>query len=161
AISNGIGRVTLIGYASSAQYRLEDAAANLPWPDPMPMVVQVVSSVTNLDSLGHQYRTQFRYHDGYYDPMEKQFRGFAHVEQLDIGDPTAPTLVTQSHFDTGREFEALKGKLLASSAEQEDGGIFWTETNLWTVSPVTLYTGANGTDVVFAHPTGHVKIIAE
>ena len=111
AISNGIGQVTLIGYAPSTRFALADAAAGQPWPYPLPFPVTVVSVVTNLDSLGHQYRTEFRYHDGYYDPVEKQFRGFAHAEQVDIGDATAPTLVSRSFFDTGRDFEAMKGQV--------------------------------------------------
>lgn len=161
AISNGIGRVTLIGYEPSTKFALEDAAAGQPWPDPMPFPVSVVASVTNLDSLGHAYVTRFRYHDGYYDPEEKQFRGFARAEQIDVGDPTAPTLVTRSHFDTGRNFEAMKGKLLALAAEQEDGKRFWTETNFWTVPPVTLYTGANGTNVTYVHPVAKTRLITE
>src|SRR6185436_14078875 len=88
AVSNGIGGVTLIAYRSSAEFALEDAAAGRPWPDLMPFPIQVIASVTNLDSLGHHYVTQFRYHDGYYDPVEKQFRGFARAEQIDIGDPS-------------------------------------------------------------------------
>ena len=36
AISNGIGRVTLIGYESSTSFALADAAAGKPWPDLMP-----------------------------------------------------------------------------------------------------------------------------
>ena len=161
AISNGIGRVTTINYQPSTIYSLQDAAAGAPWPDPMPFPVSVVAGVTNLDSLGHQYVSQFRYHNGYYDSAEKQFRGFARVEQIDLGDPTAPTLVTRSSFDTGRTYESMKGKLLALSTEQEDGSIFEAETNLWTTPPVTLYTGTNGTNVVYAHPTGTVRIISE
>ncbi|MCZ7639104.1 MAG: FG-GAP-like repeat-containing protein [Verrucomicrobia bacterium] len=161
AITNGIGRVTLIGHEPSTRFALEDAAAGRPWPDPMPFPVQVVSSVTNLDSLGHAYVTRFRYHDGYYDPVEKQFRGFARVEQVDTGDVSAPTLVTRSHFDTGRTNEAMKGKLLRLTAEQEDGGVFWDEETSWTIPPKTLYTGTNGTNVVYVHPTATVKVIKE
>ena len=160
-ISNGIGRVTLINYLPSTTFALADAASNRPWPDPMPFPVQVVSEVTNLDSLGHQYVTQFRYHNGYYDPGEKQFRGFASAEQIDLGDPTAPTLVTRSIFDTGRTYEAMKGKLLVLSAEQADGTLFWAQTNLWTIPPISLYTGTNGTNVAYAHPTGTIKSISE
>ncbi|HWQ91982.1 MAG TPA: toxin TcdB middle/N-terminal domain-containing protein, partial [Clostridia bacterium] len=161
AISNGIGRVSQIGYASSTAFAIADALGGKPWPDPMPNPVTVVSSITNLDSLGHNYVTLWRYHNGYYDPEEKQFRGFAEAEQIEVGDPSAPTLVTRSRFDTGRVHEALKGKLLGLSLEQDDGSVFSTETNFWTSPPVTLYTGTNGTNVVFAHPTGSVKLIAE
>src|SRR5262249_21418611 len=38
---------------------------------------------------------------------------------------------------------------------------FSVMTNLWTIPPVTLYTGTNGTNVVFAHPAGTIKVISE
>lgn len=161
AITNGIGRVTLIGYEPSTKFALEDAAAGQPWPDPMPFPVSVVASVTNLDSLGHQYFSRFRYHNGYYDPVEKQFRGFAKVEQVDEGDASAPSLVTRSHFDTGRDFEVMKGKLLRLTAEQANGLVFTDESNAWTVPPITLFTGTNGQAVAYAHPTANLKLIKE
>src|SRR5262249_44719964 len=149
--ANGIGRVSTMTYQPSTVYLLADAAAGRPWPDLMPNPVQVVASITTLDSLGHQYVTQFRYHDGYYDPGEKQFRGFASAEQIDLGETSAPTLIIRSFFDTGRTYESMKGKLLAASVEQEDGSVFSATTNLWTMPPVTLYTGTNGSNVVYAH----------
>ena len=82
--------------------RFRTSPPAIPGPTPCPFPVQVVAAVTNLDSLGHQYVTQFSYHNGYYDPVEKQFRGFGGADQMDLGDPTAPTLVTRSVFDTGQ-----------------------------------------------------------
>lgn len=161
AISNGIGRITLIGYEPSTSFRLKDAAMGRPWPDAMPFPVTVVASVTNLDSLGHEYITRFRYHDGYYDPLEKQFRGFGQVEQIDLGDVSAPTLVTRSHFDTGRDFEALKGKLIRLTTETETGGVFEDEFTVWTVPPRVLMTGTNGQPVHYAHPSGARNLIKE
>ena len=161
AISNGIGRVTFVSYSSSTVFRRQDFAAGNPWPDALPFPVQVVSGVTNLDSLGHQYVTQFDYHNGYYDPIEKEFRGFGGADQTGLGDPTAPTLVTRSVFDTGQTYEAMKGKLLILSTEQEDGSVFSTETNLWTIPPVTLYVGTDGTNVSYAYPTAKFTMITE
>ncbi|MGO8678836.1 MAG: toxin TcdB middle/N-terminal domain-containing protein [Limisphaerales bacterium] len=161
AISNGIGKVTFVGYGASTAFRLQDAAAGNPWPDPLPFPVQVVSAVTNLDSLGHQYVTQYGYHDGYYDPVQKQFRGFGGADQMDLGEPSAPTLLTRCAFDTGRTYEAMKGKLLILSTELEDGSVFSTETNFWTLPPVTLYVGTDGTNVCYAHPTAKITMITE
>src|SRR4029453_10645439 len=123
AISNGIGRVTLIGYAPSTQFALDDAAAGHAWTNIMPNPVTVVASVTNLDSLGHSYITKFHYHEGYYDATEKQFRGFARVEEESGGEPTAPTLITRSYFNMGRDHEAMKGKLLRLTSETEGGRV--------------------------------------
>jgi YD repeat-containing protein len=161
AISNGLGRVTLIGYLPSTHFALEDAAAGQAWTNTLPNPITVVSAVTNLDSLGHEYVTRFRYHDGFYDPLKKQFRGFARVEQVDVGEPAAPTLVTRSHFDVGRMYEALKGKLLGLTVGQEDESVFSTQTNVWTVPPITLYTGTNGQAVHYVHPASSARIVHE
>lgn len=160
-IENGIGRVTTIEYAPSTRFALEDAAAGAPWLTPLPFPVAVVSEVRVSDSLGHESIMRFRYHDGYYDSAEKQFRGFAHVEQIDVGDSTAPTLVTRSRFDTGREFEAMKGKLLRASAEQTDGKVFWDEITTWATPPRTLRVGTNGELVRYAHPIATAREIFE
>jgi hypothetical protein len=153
AITNGIGRVTLIGYRPSTAFALADAATGQPWTNLMPLSVSLVAAVTNLDSLGHQYLTRFQYHQGYYDPVEKQFRGFGMAEQIDVGDTNAPTLVTRSFFDTGRSYESMKGKLLRVRAELADGKVFTESSTAWTVPPVLLMTGTNGTNVTYVHPT--------
>ena len=160
-IENGIGRVTEIEYAPSTRFALEDAAAGEGWPDPLPFPVTVVAGIRVSDSLGHEYESRFRYHDGYYDPVEKQFRGFGRVEQVDLGDATAPTLVSRSEFDTGRRFDAMKGRLLRSTAETEEGGLFSTETTEWADPPQLLMVGTNGEAVRYAHPVASSTEIIE
>jgi hypothetical protein len=160
-IENGIGRVTQINYAPSTRFALEDAAVGRPWPDLLPFPVTVVSEINVSDSLGHEYTTRFRYHNGYYDAVEKQFRGFAEVEQIGVGDSSAPTLVSRSHFDTGRSFDAMKGRLLKASSETEDGGVFSRETTTWVDPPRILRTGTNGMLVRFAHPVATAREIIE
>src|SRR5262249_26292105 len=84
-----------------------------------PVPVDVVSRVIvtpGLDLDGKsgtdQYITDFVYRDAYYDPFQKEFRGFAFVKKIDRGDPecdadpsgelcSAPTLVTRTVFHTG------------------------------------------------------------
>ena len=69
--------------------------------------------------------------------------------------------MTRSHFDVGKDHEAMKGKLLRLTTEQEDGKIFWDETTAWTAPPKVLMTGTDGRQVVYAHPTGSRKAIKE
>jgi RHS repeat-associated protein len=161
-ISNGIGRVVNIEYASSAEFALADAASGSPWPDPMPFPVSVVSGMRTGDSLGNEYLTQFAYHQGYYDGGEKEFRGFARVEQTEPGDPSAPTLVTRHVFDTGRTSEAMKGRLLRQVATPAGKAVtdpFWEETTAWTTR--VLHTGTDGRPVVFAFAASKQRRIAE
>ncbi|HXI53935.1 MAG TPA: toxin TcdB middle/N-terminal domain-containing protein, partial [Candidatus Saccharimonadales bacterium] len=160
-IENGLGRVQTIEYAPSTRFALEDAAHGQAWTNQLPFPVSLVSRVLTEDSLGHSYETRFSYHQGYYDAGEKEFRGFAVAEKIETGDTTAPTLVTRSSFDVGREFEAMKGRQLRLTTEQEDGQPFWDEATTWTTPPRLLHAGANGRDVVFVHPTGRRKVISE
>ena len=93
-ISNGIGRVTTIGYKPSTEFALSDAAGG-PVAGLMPFPVTVVATVTNSirsATIRHPVPLPRRL----LRSGEKQFRGFARVEQIDVGDATAPTLVTRS-----------------------------------------------------------------
>ncbi|MCP4643283.1 MAG: hypothetical protein GY851_22740, partial [bacterium] len=155
-IENGIGRVTTLDYATSTRYVLEDGQN---WPDPLPFPVDVVSQVTVEDSLGSAYVTTLHYHEGYYDPEEHEFRGFAKAEQMELGDASAPTLVTRFEFDTGRNVEAMKGKILRQAAEDDEGKAFWDEETVWDAR--TLFSGTDGKDVAFAHPTTRSRLITE
>ena len=170
-IENGIGRVTRITYRSSIEDRLADEATNKPpaypwlkpqpWPDAVPFPVTVVAQVETSDSLGHRYRNQFHYHDGYYDVVEKQFRGFGRVEQVDVGDSTAPTLVTRSYFDTGRDLEVMKGKLLRLTVETERGEAFSDESTGWVEPPLKLYQGRDERAVSYVHPIRSIRSVRE
>lgn len=117
AIDNGFGRRTEIEYRSSTDYFLDAHRAGHPWSSAVPFPVHVVARTTtsiglDLDgypdegALGDQYLVDFDYRDGYYDSLEKQFRGFAFVKKTEHGDERfggarAPTLVTRMAFHTG------------------------------------------------------------
>ena len=167
SIDNGIGRQTTIEYVPSTRFALADAAAGNPWPDPMPFPVSVVSTVRTTDSLGNLYITHFSYHNGYYDTKEKQFRGFARVEQIDVGDESAPTLATQSHFNTGQAVEALKGKLTRFITVEAVTGTFSEDTSTWFSEAITtwgtrtLMTGIDGKAVVYAFSASNSTHILE
>jgi len=131
-ISNGYGREIAIEHKSSTSYLVEAfwAARETPpagrvWSRTLPFPTTVVSRVEttfglNLDGFDvpdpmatvpvppgqDVYITDYTYRDGYYDPLEKQFRGFGFVKEIQHGDErfgetTAPTLVTRYGFHTG------------------------------------------------------------
>jgi len=117
SIDNGLGRKTSIEYRSSTVFMLDALAAGNPWTTTVPFPVQVVSRARtsiglDLDGYpdegpeGDVYLTDFVYRDGYYDPLEKQFRGFAFVKKIEHGDERfggtrTPSLVTRMAFHTG------------------------------------------------------------
>ncbi|WP_338551345.1 SpvB/TcaC N-terminal domain-containing protein [Paenibacillus sp. KS-LC4] len=83
-IDNGIGAVTDIQYASSVQFYLEDKREGKRWETILPFPVHVVEQVRVTEACsGNQLVTRYKYHEGYYDPVEKEFRGFGFMEQWD------------------------------------------------------------------------------
>lgn len=84
---NSLGLTTKVEYASSVQFYLEDKLRGKPWKTKLPFPVQVVETVRTADDLsGVRLVKRCKYHDGYYDAVEREFRGFGFVEEWDTED---------------------------------------------------------------------------
>lgn len=160
-IDNGIGRKSIIEYATSTRFLLDDKIKGFIWPNPLPFPVDVVSKVSDNDGLGNEYATQFYYHDGYYDGEEKEFRGFAQVEKREIGDSTAPDLIMAYQFEIGILEEALKGKPIVVEARDAKGGIFYCETNSWKTRKLQLNILDDERKVTFPFRENRIKEVIE
>lgn len=154
-IENGIGKVTTIDYKSSTEYLVEDRAEGRKWNFKVPFPVNVVSNIEVFDGRNSTYIREMKYHDGYYDGEEKEFRGFASAEQREMGDETAPDLIMDYAFDTGAAQEALKGKPLKLEAKNEQGQIFYREEYTWSTRK--LADGVNGDDRKVTFPFQEAK----
>jgi RHS repeat-associated protein len=159
AIDNGIGLLTEIRYGTTTDFYLAAKEGGNPWSNRLPFPSTVVTSIRksfglNLDSLPGQdtYLTEFSYHDGYYDPFEKEFRGFAFARKVERGDDrlseggpapevNSPTAVTRLAFHTGvpdgidndgdnltDEFDPVAGY----EEEALKGKVLWTEVTRLT-----------------------------
>lgn len=83
-VRNNLGAETRIGYAPSTRFYLADAAAGRPWITRLPFPVQVVEQVETIDRINrNRFTTRYSYHHGYYDGVEREFRGFGLVERFD------------------------------------------------------------------------------
>jgi RHS repeat-associated protein len=83
-IQNNLGAETKITYASSTYFYLKDRADGKPWATRLPFPVQVVKQVESYDQINqNRLVTRYDYHHGYYDGVEREFRGFGMVEQWD------------------------------------------------------------------------------
>lgn len=81
---NGMGKQTTVTYKSSTEYYLEDKKNNKPWVTKLPFPVQCVSQVEVIDTVTDlRFCTKYKYHHGYFDHAEREFRGFGMVEQID------------------------------------------------------------------------------
>ncbi len=121
-IDNGLGLTTWLQYRPSTAYYLADRAAGIPWASRLAFPVHVVSRVETYDVIRRvRFTSEYLYRDGYYDGHEREFRGFAYVEQRDTesdpalsgiglykdrppavnGEYPQPPVVTMSWFHTG------------------------------------------------------------
>jgi RHS repeat-associated protein len=84
-VDNHRGAVTRIRCVPSTEFYLADADQQpTSWMTPLPFPVQVVERVEVIDEISHgKLTTTYRYHHGYWDGVEREFRGFGRVEQLD------------------------------------------------------------------------------
>jgi RHS repeat-associated protein len=83
-VTNNFGAQRTIGYATSTKFYLRDRAAGKPWLTRLPFPVHVVERVDTTDAIsGTRYTTTYSYHHGYYDGVEREFRGFARVDTTD------------------------------------------------------------------------------
>lgn len=106
-INNNLGALTRIQYSSSMKFYFADKRAGTPWTTTLPFPVQVVECVENIDQISKSKTVQrFAYHDGYYDPVEREFRGFGFVETWDtqtFDDFSQEGLLKGVAFNAGRE----------------------------------------------------------
>jgi RHS repeat-associated protein len=119
-VRNNLGAETCVHYASSTQFYLADQAAGRPWITRLPFPVQVIEKVDTDDRIGrNHFTTRYAYHHGYFDGIEREFRGFGMVEQYDTQDiatltattpgqttnldpaTTLPPVLTRTWFHTG------------------------------------------------------------
>lgn len=125
-LTNGRGGETRLSYSTSTQFYLDDKAQGRHWITRLPFPVHVVAQVERFDHVARtRLVTRYRYRHGYYDAVEREYRGFAYVEQHDAETVNAaddqrlfpddaedrdgaldlPPVVTRTWFHTGAWFE--------------------------------------------------------
>ena len=127
-VRNNLGAETRVEYASSTQFYLADKAAGTPWVTRLPFPVHVVTRVETRDLIsGNRFVTRSAYHHGYFDGIEREFRGFGRVDQWDTEEfgvlsqsataPPAtnldasfhvPPTLTKTWFHTGAYFAGAR-----------------------------------------------------
>jgi RHS repeat-associated protein len=81
---NNLGAETHVRYASSTKFYLADKLEGKPWITRISFPVHVVERVETYDRISrNRFVTRYAYHHGYFDGIEREFRGFGMVEQFD------------------------------------------------------------------------------
>ena len=84
---NNLGAETVVSYAPSTKFYLADKLTGNTWITKLPFPVHCVERVTVTDKWRHaKFSTTYSYHHGYFDGIDREFRGFGRVEQIDTED---------------------------------------------------------------------------
>lgn len=159
SVNNNMGKVTTLKYVSSTKFYLEDKAKGKKWITKLPFPVHVLERVEIFDAISKNYFvSRYAYHHGYFDGIEREFRGFGRVEQWDTEDfesfkePPAYTagndnwqeeshlalVYTQSWFHTGNYLSKDK----VSNFYKDDPDEYFNNRDEWylsdTIMPVDL-----------------------
>jgi len=102
---NNMGLETHIQYAASTKFYLADKLAGTPWITRLPFPVHVVERVETLDRVSrNRFATHYTYHHGYFDGIEREFRGFGMVERQDT-EAFEDYVVGVKHIEGNQELD--------------------------------------------------------
>jgi RHS repeat-associated protein len=88
---NNMGKEVSIEYTPSTKFYIEDKLAGKPWVTKLHFPVHCIAKTITEDKItGHRFVTSYKYHHGYYDHAEREFRGFGMVEQFDLEQTKDP-----------------------------------------------------------------------
>ncbi|MFO0685594.1 MAG: SpvB/TcaC N-terminal domain-containing protein [Sandaracinus sp.] len=132
-----------------------------------PVISTVVRSIRTSDRFGTYVgsdqvsETRFGYHEGYYEGIEQEFRGFGAADSITVGDASSPSVLTRTWFHQGRRpqdiaddrlafnpDEALKGREYLTEVLDERG--VYLSTAHATLTSRTLATGLDGRPIQYA-----------
>jgi RHS repeat-associated protein len=129
ATDNHLGAQSTITYRSSVSYYLEDKQKGTPWIVNLPFPVQVVAQTESIDQISQtRLVSTYAYHHGYYDGIEREFRGFGMVERQDAeilladSQPTdVPPVLTKTWYHTGawRQDQSLSRQYVSEYYQQD------------------------------------------
>lgn len=81
---NNLGKELSIDYSPSTEFYINDKISGKPWITKLHFAVHCVSKTETKDTVtGTRFTSSYKYHHGYYDHSEREFRGFGMVEQTD------------------------------------------------------------------------------
>jgi RHS repeat-associated protein len=99
AMRNNLGAETRATYAPSTRFYLQDEAAGRPWVTRLPFPVWTVERTETIDWIGrNRLVCRYAYHHGFFDGLEREFRGFGMVEQWDTEEFRADTAFEDDPF---------------------------------------------------------------
>jgi RHS repeat-associated protein len=173
-VINNLGAETKVHYVASTRFYLADRLAGQPWVTRLSFPVYVVDRVETFDWVSrNRFVTTYTYHHGYYDGIEREFRGFGRVDQQDAeelgilsasaGFPCAanidagsyvPPVLTKTWYHTGAyPMGNLVSRVYASEYYRESdlaegvAGLPEAGFEAMTLSDTVLPSGLDGAEI--------------
>ena len=133
-IENGIGSVQKIEYTTSAIQEATAREEGNPWTSSLSIPMNIVGSTDTYvtltgddDGSGLHERVDYSYRDGFYDGVEKQFRGFSRVMITQQRSDAQEEGTRVMEFNLGQEKPHFNGLLERSTTTS--GGRTLSEAN--------------------------------
>ncbi|MCA9562082.1 MAG: VCBS repeat-containing protein [Myxococcales bacterium] len=125
-IENGLGMVTDVTYGTSVEHMARDGGAGS-WDYRVPFPMIVVDRLDEWDRLTEVHQiVDYTYHDGFYDGVEKQFRGFEEVTETTLGDESIADGTVDYFYDVGVGSHCRAGLILELD-QISDGEVLFSQ----------------------------------
>ena len=144
---NNLGAETYVQYAPSTKFYVADKLAGTPWITRLPFPVHVVEHVDTYDYVSrNRFATQYAYHHGYYDGVEREFRGFARVDQWDTEEYS--TLSRTANFPQGDNEQAASNVPPVLTKTWFHTGAYFGEGRISRHLEHEYYSEGDGSDAI-------------
>jgi RHS repeat-associated protein len=146
-VTNNLGAETRIDYAPSTKFYVADKLAGTPWVTRLPFPVQVVECVKTYDYVSRNlFISKYAYHHGYYDGVEREFRGFGRVDQWDSEEYA--TLANSSDFPQATNVDAASNVPPVLTMTWFHTGAFFEEAGISTYLKQEYYSEGDATQAI-------------
>src|SRR5439155_19276430 len=135
-----LGAETTITHVPSTKFYVQDWLDGRPWITRLPFTVHVVERVETRDRISrNRFVTRYKYHHGYFDGAEREFRGFGMVDQWDTEEFSlisrnnslpvdnfdaashVPPVLTRTWFHTGAYLDRHVADFFAGLLDEDAG----------------------------------------
>ncbi|HXB69951.1 MAG TPA: neuraminidase-like domain-containing protein [Candidatus Acidoferrales bacterium] len=146
-VTNNLGAETVVQYAPSTRFYVADKLAGKPWVTRLPFPVHVVERVQTYDYISRNlFVTLYAYHHGYYDGVEREFRGFGRVDQWDAEE--FATLTSSTDFPQPTNVAAASNVPPVCTKTWFHTGAFFGETKVSKYFAHEYYTEGDSSDAI-------------
>lgn len=129
-IENGLGMVIDVSYGTTVEHMARDGGPGA-WDYRIPFPMIVVDQLDEWDRLTNVHQiVEYAYHNGFYDGVEKQFRGYEEVTETTLGDASIADGAVDYVYDVGVTNPCRAGLLLELD-QTSDGEVLFAQTDTY------------------------------